>query len=124
MNPYSLYLHIPFCTHRCAYCDFNTYAGQEGSIPAYVEALCREIEYVGIRAAKSPMGERRPSASETTVETPITVHTIFFGGGTPSLLSPLQFDTIFKSIRANFAFTEDAEISIEANPGTVSYEAQ
>src|SRR5688500_12697562 len=111
MNPYSLYLHIPFCTHRCAYCDFNTYAGQEGSIPAYVDALCKEIEYVGTRLS-SPF--RRGAGGE--------VHTIFFGGGTPSLLSPKQFDSIFKSIRANFTLTEDAEISIEANPGTVSYE--
>ena len=111
MNPYSLYLHIPFCTHRCAYCDFNTYAGQEGSIPAYVDALCKEIEYVG---SQFPSPDGRGAGGE--------VHTIFFGGGTPSLLSPKQFDSIFKSIRANFTLTEDAEITIEANPGTVSYE--
>jgi len=111
----SLYLHIPFCTHRCAYCDFNTYAGQEEMIPAYVEALCKEIEYVGLRA------ERRPSDSETAVEETLQVHTIFFGGGTSSLLSPKQFESIFKSIRANFTLTENAEITIEANPGTVSY---
>jgi oxygen-independent coproporphyrinogen III oxidase len=112
MNPYSLYLHIPFCTHRCAYCDFNTYAGQEGFIPAYVDALCKEIEFVGTTL---PSPFRRGAGGE--------VHTIFFGGGTPSLLSPKQFDSIFKSIRANFTLTEDAEITIEANPGTVSYEA-
>src|SRR5688572_13049692 len=117
MDPYSLYLHIPFCTHRCAYCDFNTYAGQEGSIPAYVEALCKEIEYVGIRAARSQ------SDSGGEDEARLLAHTIFFGGGTPSLLSPLQFDSIFKSIRANFTLTDNAEITIEANPGTVSYEA-
>jgi oxygen-independent coproporphyrinogen-3 oxidase len=105
---YSLYFHIPFCTHRCAYCDFNTYAGQEAMIPAYVDALCTEVENVGRVAAK-----RR-------IET--TIHTIFFGGGTPSLLSPLQFDYIFKSIRSAFALTPDCEITIEANPGTVSYE--
>src|SRR5688500_9993283 len=119
MIPYSLYLHIPFCTHRCAYCDFNTYAGQEGSIPAYVDALCKEIEYVGSQFPSpreaSPHGDDGRGAGGE-------VHTIFFGGGTPSLLSPKQFDSIFKSIRANFILTEDAEITIEANPGTVSYE--
>jgi oxygen-independent coproporphyrinogen III oxidase len=110
MNPYSLYLHIPFCTHRCAYCDFNTYAGQESSIPAYVDALIREIEFVGQQTTKLS-------------NDPTKVHTIFFGGGTPSLLSPTQFGSIFKSIRTNFSLTEDAEITIEANPGTVSYKA-
>jgi oxygen-independent coproporphyrinogen-3 oxidase len=119
MNPYSLYLHIPFCTHRCAYCDFNTYAGQEASIPAYVDALCKEIEFVG-NAARA---ERSRSDSGGEDEARLQAHTIFFGGGTPSLLAPLQFDSIFKSIRASFTLTEEAEITIEANPGTVSYEA-
>jgi len=110
---YSLYLHIPFCTHRCAYCDFNTYAGQEALIPAYVDALCKEIEFVGSRL---PSPFRRGAGGEE-------VHTIFFGGGTPSLLSPPQFDSIFKSIRSAFALTSDPEVTLEANPGTVSYEA-
>jgi oxygen-independent coproporphyrinogen-3 oxidase len=107
----SIYIHIPFCTHRCAYCDFNTYAGQEAMMPAYVDALCKEIEFVGARfpsfAGRGGRGEGK-------------VHTIFFGGGTPSLLSPSQFDSIFKSIRASFTLTDDAEITIEANPGTVT----
>ena len=111
---HSLYFHIPFCTHRCAYCDFNTYAGQESMIPAYVDALCKEIEFVGARFP-SPRGRGVRGEGD--------VHTIFFGGGTPSLLSPPQFDSVFKSIRAAFALTSDAEISIEANPGTVTYEA-
>lgn len=114
---YSLYLHIPFCTHRCAYCDFNTYAGQEPMIPAYVEALCEEIEYVGRVAAK-----RRTLAPDASAGVETTAHTIFFGGGTPSLLSPPQFASIFKSLRSAFALTSDSEITIEANPGTVSYE--
>ena len=105
---YSLYIHIPFCTHRCAYCDFNTYAGQEDMIPAYVDALCKEIEFVGNHAEWS--------GSE------VEAHTMFFGGGTPSLLSPPQFDSIFKSIRSAFTLTPDCEITIEANPGTVSHE--
>ncbi|MEP7137483.1 MAG: radical SAM family heme chaperone HemW [Chloroflexota bacterium] len=111
---YSLYFHIPFCTHRCAYCDFNTYANQEDMIPAYVDALIQEINYSG---QKLKDHETRGLADEKT-----KVHTIFFGGGTPSLLSPLQFDSIFKSIRSAFTLTADAEITIEANPGTVSYE--
>lgn len=110
-SPLSLYFHIPFCTHRCAYCDFNTYAGQEALIPVYVKALRREVEFVGSRVQGFGVkGEGR-------------VHTIFFGGGTPSLLTPEHFDTIFQAIRRNFRLTEDAEITIEANPGTVSYES-
>jgi oxygen-independent coproporphyrinogen-3 oxidase len=127
---HSIYLHIPFCTHRCAYCDFNTYAGQEAMIPAYVDALCREIEFVGSRfpspsrAAKSPQGEQSNSEVEAGigVKGVGNIHTIFFGGGTPSLLSPKQFESILHAIRANFLLTKDAEITMEANPGTVSYE--
>jgi oxygen-independent coproporphyrinogen-3 oxidase len=100
----SIYIHIPFCKHRCAYCDFNTYAGQEDSIPAYVKALINEIEFVGQRAEK------------------MNIHTVFFGGGTPSLLSAPQFDSILRALRSAFTFTADAEISIEANPGTISPE--
>jgi oxygen-independent coproporphyrinogen-3 oxidase len=100
----SIYIHIPFCKHRCAYCDFNTYAGQEDSIPAYVNALINEINYVGQRAEQ------------------MNIHTVFFGGGTPSLLSALQFDSILKALRSAFTLTADAEISIEANPGTISPE--
>ena len=111
---YSLYFHIPFCTHRCAYCDFNTYAGHEEMIPAYVDALNQEIEYVG--------QQRRDYETTILSDYPTNIHTIFFGGGTPSLLSPLQFDSIFNSIHSAFTLTEDAEITIEANPGTVSYE--
>ncbi|MCK6540930.1 MAG: radical SAM protein, partial [Anaerolineales bacterium] len=111
---YSLYLHIPFCAHRCAYCDFNTYAGQEAMIPAYVDALTREINFVG-QQLKDHETTRPGDYS--------TIGTVFFGGGTPSLLSPLQFESVFKSLRAAFTLTSDPEITIEANPGTVSYKA-
>lgn len=98
----SIYLHIPFCKHRCAYCDFNTYANQEDSIPAYVVALINEIDTIA-----------------TLVPHPINVHTVFFGGGTPSLLSVNQFASIMDALRTAFTLAADAEISIEANPGTV-----
>ncbi|MGD0879376.1 MAG: radical SAM family heme chaperone HemW [Anaerolineales bacterium] len=105
---YSLYFHIPFCTHRCAYCDFNTYAGQERLIPAYVEALCREVRSV---AARAP--ERLP------------VHTIFFGGGTPSLLTTDKFEQILQTVRDSFdlANQPDLETCLEANPGTVTLDS-
>lgn len=101
--PYAVYLHIPFCVHRCGYCDFNTYAGLEDLIPAYTTALCREIALVAQSA-----GERLP------------VHTIFFGGGTPSLLSEAQLESILFSLAEAFAWQPGIEISLEANPGTVS----
>lgn len=102
---HSVYLHIPFCTHRCAYCDFNTYAGQQHLLPAYVDALCREINWVG---ALAPQG--------------LVVHTVYFGGGTPSLLSPRQFDVILGALNRVFQVSSDAEFTVEANPGTVSAE--
>jgi oxygen-independent coproporphyrinogen-3 oxidase len=107
MNPHSLYFHIPFCVHRCAYCDFNTYAGQEAHLPAYVAALRNEILSVG-ESARAALGSRLPA------------RTVFFGGGTPSLLSPAQFAPVLQSIRDSFALEDEAEISLEANPGTVT----
>ncbi len=101
--PYAVYLHIPFCVHRCGYCDFNTYAGLEELIPAYTAAICREIALVAQSA-----GERLP------------VHTIFFGGGTPSLLSEAQLESILRSLAEAFDWQPGIEISLEANPGTVS----
>jgi len=103
MTPFSLYLHIPFCRRRCTYCDFNTYAGLESLIPAYVQALCCEIRWVAALA-----GERLP------------VHTIFFGGGTPSLLPAGDVAAILEAIHQAFDCAEDLEATLEANPGTVS----
>lgn len=106
MQPYSLYLHIPFCRSRCNYCDFNTFARVEHLIPEYVAALRREIRYVAEAA-----GERLP------------VHTIFFGGGTPSLLKPPEYEGILADLQAGFKFLPEMEISLEANPGTVTLES-
>ena len=105
--PTSIYLHIPFCKHRCAYCDFNTYAGQEAMIPAYVEALIKEIEW---------LGKRLPFTNYQSTQT------IFFGGGTPSLLSESQFDSVMSALSSAFTLSASAEVTIEANPGTISPE--
>ncbi len=97
----SLYLHIPFCDHRCAYCDFNAYAGLDGLIPAYVEALRREMALWAPHAA----GHQ--------------IDTVFLGGGTPSLLSPRQLASLIDSAAGRFRLRPGAEVSMEANPGTV-----
>ena len=97
-----LYIHIPFCRHRCSYCDFNTYTSLGDLKAAYTTALCREIEQVGQLA-----DEKRPC------------HTIFFGGGTPSLMPPSMLEQIVQTIRHHFILTDDAEVTMEANPGTV-----
>ncbi len=101
----SLYIHIPFCLHRCGYCDFNTYAGLQRLIPEYADALCREIAFLSHHA-----------------EQPLTIHTIYFGGGTPTLLPPDELKNIMDTIRASFRLAPSLEISLEANPGTISRE--
>ncbi|MCI0396580.1 MAG: radical SAM family heme chaperone HemW [Chloroflexi bacterium] len=96
----SLYLHIPFCRHRCAYCDFNTYTSLGDLKEAYALALVREIRQVGGQAGRR-------------------AHTIFFGGGTPSLMPPALLAHLLQAIRDNFELAAGAEITLEANPDTV-----
>jgi oxygen-independent coproporphyrinogen-3 oxidase len=105
--PTSLYLHIPFCVHRCGYCDFNTYAGLEDLIPAYAHALRVEIALAG-------------EAARAAYDAKLPVHTIFFGGGTPSLLPAGEVEAILAQIDACFDLQPQIEISMEANPGTLA----
>jgi len=95
---FGVYVHIPFCTHRCHYCDFNTYEGQEALHDAYVDALVDGI-----------MG--------TPGERPAT--SVFFGGGTPTLLRPEQLGRILRAVEATSGIAPAAEITVEANPETV-----
>lgn len=101
----SAYIHIPFCKHRCYYCDFNTYAGIDEIIPAYMEALNREIQGIGLRS-----------------EGRYGIKSIFFGGGTPSIIPLGEIERILETFNSKFLFDENLEISLEANPGTVSKE--
>ena len=100
----SLYLHVPFCDWKCTYCDFNSYAGLDETIPAFVESLLKEIELWG------KLAEGR------------TVETVFFGGGTPSLLEPQQLSRILGAVHSRFVVAAAAEVSLEANPGTIDLE--
>jgi oxygen-independent coproporphyrinogen-3 oxidase len=98
----ALYVHVPFCRARCAYCDFNTYAGLDDLIPAYVEALCREIRMAGRRWGSS------------------SVATLYIGGGTPSLLPIDAVSDILEAVRVAFGLAASGEASLEVNPGTVT----
>ena len=100
--PASLYLHIPFCRAKCAYCDFSSYPLAPDLYPPYVAALRAEMEAVG-RDWQRPI-----------------LHTLYIGGGTPTLLAPSALAGLIEAASAAFALADDAEITIEANPGTVT----
>jgi len=112
-RPLSFYIHIPYCTKRCGYCDFNTYTPGElkpGSDIAqvsdgYIDLLIQEG-----KAARSEVSTTEP------------IPTIFFGGGTPTLMAPEDLGRTLGSLESEFGFAPDIEITIEANPDTVSKE--
>jgi oxygen-independent coproporphyrinogen-3 oxidase len=103
--PLALYVHVPWCVQKCPYCDFNSYEAN-GTIPEreYVDALIADLQ------SALPLIWGRP------------VQTVFFGGGTPSLLSPAAIDELIAAFRALAMLAPDAEITLEANPGTVEAE--
>lgn len=101
LPPLSLYVHLPWCLKKCPYCDFNSHEAQ-GALPEqrYLDALMADLE------ASLPLVWGR------------TVHSIFIGGGTPSLFSPQAIDRLLGDIRARLRLEPDCEITLEANPGT------
>lgn len=99
MNHAGVYIHIPFCRSRCSYCDFATGMYESNLAERYVRTLIREIE------------------EWAEVGSPFAVDTIFFGGGTPSLLAPAQIARILKAVRDRFDVRDGAEVTIELNPG-------
>jgi oxygen-independent coproporphyrinogen-3 oxidase len=97
----SMYIHIPFCERKCAYCDFLSFDCKNDKIEAYLEALHRQIE----------SSEYKDSWM---------VGTLFFGGGTPSILNSNQISRLMTCIKSNFTLSDDAEITMECNPGTLN----
>jgi oxygen-independent coproporphyrinogen-3 oxidase len=106
MKPLALYLHIPYCLSRCHYCDFNTYVLDPPQSREYVRALAAEVRHYG-----------------AALEEPRQVETIFFGGGTPSILPPEDLCALLEACRAAFPVSPEAEVTLEANPETVKAEA-
>ncbi len=102
LPPLSLYVHLPWCLKKCPYCDFNSHEMKAGGLPEqrYVDAIVADLE------AALPLVWGRP------------VHSIFIGGGTPSLFAPATIDRLLSDIRARLPLEADCEITMEANPGT------
>ncbi|MFN8193999.1 MAG: radical SAM family heme chaperone HemW [Nocardioidaceae bacterium] len=107
-RPFGVYVHVPFCRVRCGYCDFNTYTpaelGQAASVPSYAAAVAAELDL-----AARTLGPARPEVS-----------TVFFGGGTPTLLTAGELAAVLAGIRDRFGLAEDVEVTTEANPDSVS----
>ena len=112
-RPFGFYVHVPFCTVRCGYCDFNTYTAEElgpvGGAPGASRATYAEAAIAEVRRARQVLGDAD-----------LPVGTIFFGGGTPTLLSPADLGAIVAAIASEFGLAEGAEITAESNPDSVA----
>ncbi len=97
-----IYLHIPFCRHKCTYCDFTSFPDKLGLAEAYMACLCKELELRGRELERE------------------TFDTVYFGGGTPSVIDPDYIYAAMKQIVKHFHLTKNPEVTIEMNPGTVS----
>ena len=104
MDRAGIYIHVPFCRSRCSYCDFATGAFETALAETYVGALARELETFELEGA------------------PSVVETVYFGGGTPSLLTPAQVSRVLEAVRRKFDVDAEAEVTLEMNPGTVTPE--
>ncbi len=104
MSQAGVYLHIPFCRSRCSYCDFAVSIYQTELAEKYVDALCLEVQ----------------NSNSQIQNQKIEIDTIYFGGGTPSLLFPNQIEKILKTVNEKFAVAVDAEITMEMNPATLT----
>ncbi|MBZ5736712.1 radical SAM family heme chaperone HemW [Nocardioides mangrovi] len=112
-RPFGFYVHVPFCTVRCGYCDFNTYTAEElgpaGRAPGASRATYAEAAIAEVRRARQALGDAD-----------VPVQTVFFGGGTPTLLSPADLGSIVAAIAGEFGLADDAEVTTEANPDSVT----
>ena len=108
-----LYVHIPFCKKKCAYCDFKSYAGKENLVDDYIKWLKYEIQSIG---------EGNRLDYENNIDDLAIIKTIYIGGGTPSIIDSKYIVQILETIRNFFSLDEKVEITIEINPGTINGE--
>ena len=113
MKNMGIYVHIPFCKHKCNYCDFVSYEGKENLIKDYIECLLYEIKEVG---------EGNNLDAENGLDELVNVKTIYIGGGTPSIIDSKYIIDIINTIKNSFRMDKQVEITIEINPGTCTKE--
>ncbi len=110
---FGFYVHVPFCTVRCGYCDFNTYTAEElgpaGGAPGASRATYAEAAIAEVRRARQVLGDLD-----------VPVDTVFFGGGTPTLLGPADLGAVLAAIGAEFGLADEVEVTTEANPDSVA----
>ncbi len=104
--PFGIYVHWPFCAAKCPYCDFNSHVRAKIEESSWIDGIVRELEYTA-----GLQGEDRP-----------VVSTVFFGGGTPSLMSGRAVETIIETIRCLWRTSNDVEITLESNPASADAE--
>lgn len=124
-----LYIHIPFCVRKCNYCDFLSFPAGKEIVERYVRALEEEIRRTGEavygqngRPEEAVYGRAGGGKTEVRPGSAPKISTVFVGGGTPSVLEPEQIRSLFSCLRESFLLEADAEISMEANPGTLNRE--
>ena len=109
--PFGVYVHVPFCRHRCDYCAFATWTGREHLWEQYIAACVTEVSRIGTGVEDQALGtERGPATS------------VFFGGGTPSLLPAELLLTVLEALSEHLGLAEGAEVTVECNPETVTAE--
>lgn len=119
MKTISLYIHYPYCVRKCNYCDFLSAPADEAAREHYVHLLCEEIRG---RAAEATHAIESEDALDESVNGRARVDTLYFGGGTPSLMTEAQLGKIMEVVRASYDLMPNAEITLEVNPGTADYE--
>ena len=112
-EPLSFYIHIPYCVRRCGYCDFNTYTPAELQVSEDLTKISNN--HIDLLIAEADL-------ARASVKTSAPIPTIFFGGGTPTLMEPSDLKRVLQHLEDKFGFAPDIEITIEANPDTVTKE--
>lgn len=120
MKEIGIYIHIPFCKQKCKYCDFVSFSDMEDNIEEYVNCILKEIKEFANENIYKSIDENIKESTKENIGKEFKVNTIYFGGGTPSIIHEMYIEKILNHIKNNFNLSKECEITIEINPGTVN----